>query len=108
LPRKQLAISEDPGHVIRGEVLRELLLEHHKIALDPRGLRLRGARVTGTLDLTHVQASVGMELRGCSVDHPLLLDNARLPWLTLSGSSVPALFGDRLQVDAGLFLKGFR
>jgi hypothetical protein len=69
----------------------------------------RGARITGTLDLTHVHGAVGMELRGCSFDHRLLLEDAHLPWLALTGSCVPALDGDRLEVDDGLFLdEGFR
>jgi adhesin HecA-like repeat protein len=106
---EQLSVTDDPDHVIRAELLRKLLLKRCDKLPDPRGVRLRGARITGTLDLTGVEAAAGIELRGCSFDHPVLLENAHLPWLTLTGSCVPALSGDGLQVDRSLLLdEGFR
>jgi hypothetical protein len=88
LPIEQLSATDDPEHTIRAELLRELLLKRCNKPPDPRGVRLRGARITGTLDLTHVEAAVGMELRNCSFDHPVVLEGAHLPWLTLTDSCV--------------------
>jgi hypothetical protein len=105
---EQLSATNDPEHIIRAELLRELLLKRCDKPLDPRGVRLRGARVTGTLDLSHVKAAVGMELRGCRFDHPVLLEGAHLPWLTLTGSCVPILDGDGLQVDGDMLLEEVR
>jgi hypothetical protein len=105
-PIEELSATDNPEHTIRAELLRELLLERCDKSLDPRGVRLGGARITGMLDLSHVEAAVGMELWGCSFDHPVLLVGAHLPWLTLTGSCVPALDGDRLQVDGDFFLDG--
>jgi hypothetical protein len=105
---EQLSATDDPEHTIRGELLRELLLKRCDERLDPRGVRLCGARITGTLDLTGVEVPVGMELRGCNFDHPVLLEGAHLRWLTLIGSCLPALRGAGLQVDVGLFLQGLR
>jgi hypothetical protein len=85
LPIEKLSATDDPKHTIRAELLRELLLKRCDKPLDPRGVRLRGAHITGTLDLSHVEAAVGMELQGCHFDHPVLLDGARLPWLALTG-----------------------
>jgi hypothetical protein len=102
---EQLSVTDDPEHIIRAELLRELVLRRCDKPLDPRGVRLRGARITGTLDLTHAEAAVGMELRGCSFEHPVLLEDAHLPWLTLTGSCVPALDGDGLQVAGGVVLR---
>jgi hypothetical protein len=99
---EQLSATGDPEHTIRAE----LLLKRCDKPLDPRGVRLRGARITGTLDLTHVHGAVGMELRGCRFDQPVLLRDAHLPWLTLTGSCVPALDGNGLRVDSDLFLDG--
>lgn len=65
LPIEQLSATDDPEHTIRAELLRELLLNRCDKPPDPRGVRLRGARITGTLDLSHVEAVVGMELRNC-------------------------------------------
>jgi hypothetical protein len=106
LPIEQLSATDDPEHTIRAELLRELLLKRCNKPPDPRGVRLRGARITGTLDLTHVEAAVGMQLWGCCFDQPVLLRGAHLPWLSLTDSCVPALAADRLQVDGGLFLDG--
>lgn len=64
---ERLSASDDPEHIVRAELLRELLLKRCDTPQDPRGLRLRSARITGTLDLDHIEAAVGLELRDCSV-----------------------------------------
>jgi hypothetical protein len=108
LSGEQLSATDDPAHIIRAELLRELLLKCSNKFSDPRGLRLRRARITGTLDLIHVRASIGMGLLGCSFDHSVLLNNAHLSWLALTGSRVPTLAGDGLEIGNDLFLdKGF-
>jgi hypothetical protein len=105
---EELSITDDPKHTIRAALLRELVLKRCDQPPDPRGVRVRRARIIGTLDLTHVEAAVGIELQDCSLGHPVLLENAHLPWLVLAGSCVPVLVGDRLRVDSGLFLQGLR
>jgi hypothetical protein len=72
--------------------------------LDPLGVRIHGARITGTLDLTHVPAAVGIELRGCYFERTVFLTSARLPWLTLSASHLQALDGDGLRVEGDVLL----
>jgi hypothetical protein len=103
---EQLSTTDDPEHTIRAELLRELLLKRCNTPLDPRGVRLWGAHITGMLDLAHVEARVGLELRACSFDQPVLLEHAHLPWLALIGSCVPTLPAFRLFVDGDLFLSG--
>jgi hypothetical protein len=49
-----------------------------------------------------------MELQSCSFDRPVLLEDAHLPWVTLTGSCVTALVGDGLQVDGSLVLARLR
>jgi hypothetical protein len=46
----ELAATTDPDHLIRAELLREIVVGHHG-TIDPRGVRVQRARVTGTLDL---------------------------------------------------------
>jgi hypothetical protein len=105
---EQLAASENPRYIIRGELIRELVLGRGGVRFDPLGVRIHGARITGTLDLTHVAATVGIELRGCYFDHAVFLTGARLPWLTLSASHLPALDGDGLRVQGDVLLgEGF-
>ncbi|MDQ3761000.1 MAG: hypothetical protein M3460_04675 [Actinomycetota bacterium] len=101
---EQLAAIDHPRYTIRAEFLRELVLGRNGEFLDPLGVRVHGARVTGTLDLTHVPAAVGLELRSCFFERAVLLVSARLPWLTLAGSHLPALDGDGLQVDGDVLL----
>jgi hypothetical protein len=101
---EQLKATDDPRYSVRGELLRELILGRGGERLDPLGVRLHGARITGTLDLTHVPATVGVELRDCYFEDTVLLVSARIPWLTLAGSHLPALDGDGLQVDGDVLL----
>ena len=101
---EQLAATDDPRYSVRAELLRELVLGRSGEPLDPLGVRLHGARITGTLDFTHVPAVVGLELRNCFFEHPVLLVSARLPWLTLAGSQLSVLDGDGLQVDGDVLL----
>ena len=46
-----------------------------------------------------------MELRGCWLDEEIVLRDASVPWLSLSGSRVPSLVGDGLRVDGALLLR---
>ncbi|MGQ0718883.1 MAG: hypothetical protein ACT4NP_16535 [Pseudonocardiales bacterium] len=105
---EQLAATENPRYTIRAELIRDLVLGRSGDRLDPLGVRVHGARITGTLDLTHVPAVVGLELRGCYFERAVFLTSARLPWLTLSASHLPALDGDGLRVEGDVLLsEGF-
>ncbi|MGH3546958.1 MAG: hypothetical protein ACRDQU_02305 [Pseudonocardiaceae bacterium] len=104
LTAEQLAATDNPRYTIRAELLRQLVLGRSSERLDPLGVRVHGARITGTLDLTHVPAAVGIELRDCFFECPLLLVSARLPWLTLAGSQLRSLDCDGLQVDGDALL----
>jgi len=104
LSAEQLAATENPRYTIRAELLRELVLGRSGERLDPLGVRVHGARITGTLDLTHVPAAVGIELRDCFFERALLLVSAHLPWLTLAGSHLGALDCDGLHVDGDVLL----
>ena len=100
-----LANSDDKRYVIRAEVIRDLLLGRHVEHLDPRGLRLAAARISGTLDLDRLASVVGIELSGCAFDEPVTMRGARLPWLTLFGTQLPALNAEGLQVDSSVYLR---
>jgi hypothetical protein len=107
LPLEQLYTAEDPAHLIRAELLRELLLSRRG-ALDPRGVRVSRARIVGTFDLDYVHASVGLHLNQCVIEGPVGLRDAHLPRLQLSGIRAAGLHGDGLQVDNDVYLdEGF-
>jgi len=104
----ELAVADDPGRVVRAELIRELLLGRRG-GLDPRGIHLAGARITGFLDLSHVHAHAVLRVRHSVLDRPCNLTYARLPLLDLAGSHVTQMYADGLQVDGSVFLRsGFR
>jgi hypothetical protein len=77
---------------------------------DPLGLRLRGARIMGRLNLENLATQVPLELFHCLLTEGIVARDATLPFLTLSGSvldhpSEPALDAARLTTTF-LFLDG--
>src|SRR5215469_15814073 len=80
-----LASSEDPGPRIRAGLIRELLLGRRG-ELDPRGVRLRGARIVGALELDYVTAVAGLDIDECLIEGQVDLSRAVLPRLVMTGS----------------------
>lgn len=103
--------EDDP--VLRSQVLRDILLGRQAPEPDPRGVRIRGARLDGPLDLSNISARVGLALVVCELRQPLSLVDTQLPWLVLAGTTIccdsgPAVLGERLRVDGVVFLtEGF-
>jgi hypothetical protein len=94
---EQLADSNDERHVIAAERIRDLLRGRSEKNLDPRGVQLVGARITGRLDLDGVDCKVGLSLLRCWFDELVTAWGAKLPWLWLYDSHLPALVADRAQ-----------
>ncbi len=86
-----LNLSAEQARDIRAVVIRDLLRGAHTDEPDPRGVRLRRARIIGELDLTDVRTEIPLTLQDCSHDGPISLTRAHLPHLDLSGSTFPAL-----------------
>jgi hypothetical protein len=91
----------DSTRTVQAAVLRDILLGRLAPNLDPHGLQLRGARITGQLDLENLTISVWVQLYDCLLDEGLVAHDATLPGLVLSGcrfehSSQPPLAADRL------------
>lgn len=107
LTLEQLAASDDTSSQVRAELIRELLLGKHG-ELDPRGIRLRGARIVGGLDLDHLRTATGLTLTACVVSEPVIARQATLPFIVLRGSSLACLDGDELRVEGGLILEDVR
>lgn len=74
-------------HEVRAEVIRDVL-RGRLIEADPRGLRLRGARVVGTVDLEGVSSSVILALLECHLPDGLIARDARLSVVKLCGCQV--------------------
>jgi hypothetical protein len=92
----QLDRSNDDQHVIPAEVIRDILRGQCADNPDPRGVQVTAARIGGKLNLDGVDCKVGLTLRGCWFDQPITAQGAKLPWLWLCDSDLPALIADRL------------
>ena len=57
----------------------------------PRGLRVRGARIIGIVDLEGTRVNCPLELRDCWLERPPNVMAAQFPLLRLPGCSVPGL-----------------
>jgi hypothetical protein len=77
--------SWDSSRTVRARVLRDILRGRLAPDPDPHGLRLRGARIAGRLDLESLTTKVGVQLSYCLLDEGLVARGATLPLLVLSG-----------------------
>ncbi|MGI5521101.1 hypothetical protein ACQEUX_09100 [Micromonospora sp. CA-259024] len=73
---------------ISASVIRELVRGRLVSEPDPRGLRLRGARIVGQIDLENVTSDLALELRDCLLPDGVNLRNARLSAVALSGCRI--------------------
>jgi hypothetical protein len=105
---EQLADTDDEQHTVRAEVIRNILIGRLVDDPDPRGVRLAGAHITGMLDLDGARCNLGLDLQQCWLDRPITARYAQLPQLILSGSRMPALDAEGLQVDGSVLLSGIR
>lgn len=98
----------ETDHIISGNLLRELALGQHG-KIDPRGIRITGARITGIVDLDFIHSPTCLILRNCVIEMPMQLSGAHLLHISLSGCAVPGLLANGLHVDGDVVLdKGFR
>ena len=63
----------------RASVIRDILRGRLAADIDPHGVRLRGARVTGRLDLENLTTDVCLELEDCLLEEGVVARDARLP-----------------------------
>lgn len=103
--------SWDDTHSIAADDLRDLLRGRRIADPDPRGLRLRGARILGRLDLDNLTTAVKLTLLDCLLDEGITAEAAHLPGLSLQRCLLTheprsALHADELRTDAGVSFEG--
>jgi hypothetical protein len=86
---------------IHATVIRDILLGRLAADPDPHGVRLRGARIEGILDLEDLTSTVAIELTECFLPDGVVARRASLPAATiqrcwLGHPSQPPLIADRL------------
>ncbi len=69
----------------RASVIRDILRGRLAADPDPHGLRLRGARISGQLDLEYLTTNVSFELSYCLLEEGILARDAQLASVTLTG-----------------------
>lgn len=93
------------GRTVRAEVLADLLTGTlNTDAGPPRAIKLRGARITGPLDLEGATLACPLLLRDCYFDEPVNLSDATAPAIRLPGCQLPALTADQLRTTGNLEL----
>ncbi|MDS4010860.1 MAG: hypothetical protein RKK15_05645, partial [Defluviicoccus sp.] len=92
---------------LRADVLRALCLGlRADWPLDSRGVRVRGARIDGALDLEAATVAVPLLFSDCAFTDAPIVRDATLKVLNLDGSRLAGLEGDGLTVQSSLFLRG--
>ena len=72
-------------HTVRASVIRDVLRGRLVGRPDPRGVRLRGARISGRLDLDYLIATIPLSLTDCVLPDGMVASGATLPALILRG-----------------------
>jgi hypothetical protein len=87
------------SHNIRALVLRDILLGTFDEGADPnpRGLRVRGARITGRLDLDLMTPAAGISFEFCLLTDGLSAEAADLPYLNIKHCVVDSLSAQQNQ-----------
>ncbi|TWP51520.1 hypothetical protein FKR81_15065 [Lentzea tibetensis] len=100
----ELFSSANPAVEIRAELIRDLLIGRYG-ALDPRGVRVRRARIVGELDLDRVSGITGFALVECAVVDHIKAEYAVLPSLSLLGSRIASIHADGVRIEQDLNLE---
>jgi hypothetical protein len=107
MDRPERGAEWDAGRTVRAEVLSRLLVGGADVpTAAPKGVRLRGARISGQLDLGMATVRCPLALFDCLIDEVAILDEVNAPAVRLGGSHLPGLQARQLVIrgDLGLDL----
>jgi hypothetical protein len=94
-----------PEREIKAKLIRWLCKDRDAAsAVDPKGIQVHGARITGALNLAFVSVPFPLGLCRCCFTHNANLISTDLPALNLAGSRVLSVAADRANVKGGVFL----
>jgi uncharacterized protein YjbI with pentapeptide repeats len=88
-----------------GEALRAALLEPN-VNPDPRGLRIRGAYITGITDLADLQVSCGLHFDSCAFGQTADWSRVTVVSLRLTDCTAPSLTLNEAHIGGVLVLRG--
>jgi hypothetical protein len=107
-PANDPAKADEWGHerVIRADLIRWLCVDREaKSAVDPRGIQVHAAKITGALDLSYVSVLFPLRLRRCRFTDDANLISTQVPALSLAGSRVLSINADGASVKGDIFLR---
>lgn len=97
--------SEDGDDcTIRAELVRDILLGLCG-PLHPKGLRLRGAHISGALDLQGGQCNRDLTLSNCLMSDEINLVNAQMRGLSFSGCHLGSISADNARFNGSIYLR---
>jgi hypothetical protein len=81
----------DEERVVSPDVIRRLCVGPESSEIDPRGIRIEGAHITGPLDLSFCTIPHPLRFEATTFDAAPELTDAHVPALWIDGSSLPGL-----------------
>ena len=104
VPRFASVVIDAP--VLTADVLRRALLTS-KAALTPFGLKVTGAAISGTLDVSGSDLPFPIEFTNCHFENEIRVEGAHLHSLAITaGSRLPGLLANGCRIDRDLDLSG--
>jgi hypothetical protein len=96
----------DAARTVPAELLAELLVGTRPPLRGGRlrAVRLRGARITGQLNLEATTLACPLLLQDCHLEQPISLNQARAQYIGLPGCHLPGLTADQLETRGNLVL----
>ena len=103
-----LDLADDPDREMDAGLLRALLVGDAPIAggdpVPPRAVRVRGARIAGSLELEGRRLVCSLHLADCEAESPIVLREATAPAIRLHGCAIASLSAAELQTRGNLEL----
>ncbi|MEU6558845.1 hypothetical protein [Nocardia nova] len=91
-----------PERQIPAAALRTVLINRN-LAVDPHGIHIRAAWISGPVDLENVEFEHALHLRGCRIEHLIDLSGSTLKELNLNGSHIQSLALDGATITGTVF-----
>jgi hypothetical protein len=94
-----------PQREIRASLIRWMSVDPDAIKqIDPKGIRVLGGKIVGSLDLSQVHVPFAITLRNCAIPEAIELASAEIPALSLQGSYTGSIHAASVNVSHVLLL----
>ncbi len=91
---------------ISADLIRWLCVDHQaKEQVDPIGVNIQGAKITGELYLNFAVVPFPIRLSHCALTKDACLQHVEIPWIDLEGTRTKSIDADGIVVQGGVFLR---